>query len=229
MRSSQASYLTSLIARLVQPGKPLFFRERQPVYSVGDPSEHVYFLLDAGSIKLSLTSADGKEAVINVLYAGDFFGENALAVSRTPRPTSAIALTNVRVAKIDRDVMRRLLDTEEELNRAFIANMIKRSTQLATNIADQLLYGGEQRLARALLSIAQLGVDERAKLLPKVTQQDLANMIGITRQRVNALMKQFRRMGFIDYSDGLRVHSALRDAARSYSRRNLSNSSILKQ
>lgn len=191
------------------------------VYSIGDPSDHVYFLLETGSIKLSMTSANGKEAVINVLYGDDFFGENALAVTRTPRPTSAIALTNVRVARIDRDVMRRLLDTEEELNRAFIANMIKRSTQLATNIADQLLYGGEQRLARALLSIAQLGADERAKLLPNVTQQDLANMIGITRQRVNALMRQFRRMGFIDYSDGLRVHSALRDAARRYSRRNL--------
>lgn len=212
MRSPQASSLTSLIARLVQPSKSLFFRERQSVYSVGDPSKHVYFLLESGSIKLSLTSASGKEAFIDVLYAGDFFGENALAVTPMPRPTNAIALTNVRVARIDRDVMLRLLDTEEELNRAFVANMIRRSTQLATNIADQLLYGGEQRLARALLSIAQLGANERAKLLPKVTQQDLANMIGITRQRVNALMKQFRRMGFIDYSDGLRVHSALRDA-----------------
>src|SRR5262249_47491460 len=144
----------------------------------------------------------------------------ALAGTRTPQATNAIALTDVRVARIDRNVMLRLLDTEEDINRAFMASIIRKSTQMTTTIADQLLYGGEQRLARALLSIAQLGVDERAKSLPNVTQQDLANMIGITRQRVNALMKQFRRMGFIDYSAGLRVHSALRDVTGRYARRN---------
>ena len=199
--------------RLGLAGKSILFPKRQIIFTVGDPSEYVY-LIESGSAKLTLTSLEGREAVIGVLHEGDFFGENALDADRLPRSTSAVALTDLRVIKIGRDAMLRLLRTDEDINRAFIAYLIRMISQLTTNMGDRLLYGGEQRLARALLSVARLGAKDESKRLPNLTQQDLANMIGITRQRVNALMKRFISLGLIDYSHGLTVRSSLRDAAR---------------
>lgn len=213
MRPPRTPLLHPPISRLAKYGKTLFFRRRQTIFSAGDESEYV-FLIQNGSVKLSLTSPEGKEAIIGMLRRGDFFGENALGAPHSARLTSAIAHTDLSVTRIGRDVMLNVLDAEHDTSLAFMLNMIRLRAELTENMADQLLYSGEQRLARILLSIAQLGIDEEAKLLPRVSQQDLANMIGITRQRVNVLMKHLGQLGFIDYARGLRVHSSLREALR---------------
>jgi CRP/FNR family transcriptional regulator, cyclic AMP receptor protein len=214
MRSSSPLAGTPLTnSRLGLSGRTILFRRRETIFSVGDASEYI-FLIESGSAKLTLTSVEGREAVIGVLHEGDFFGETALDVDRRPRATSAIALTDLRVMKIGRETMLHLLRNDDDISRAFIAYLIRLVAQLTTNIGDRLLYGGEQRLARALLSVARMSAEDECKCVPELTQQDLANMIGITRQRVNALMKRFRSLGFIDYADGLRVHSSLREAAQ---------------
>jgi CRP/FNR family transcriptional regulator, cyclic AMP receptor protein len=213
MRSFSKFLGTSFpVSHRSQGGKTLWFRKRQIIFSAGDHSDGVFFI-ESGAAKLTLTSPKGREAVVGVLHEGDFFGEDALDDSRPLRSTSAIALTDLRAVRIGRDAMLLLLRTEQNVTRAFVSYLIRSIAALTVNMGDHLLYGGEQRLARALLAVAQPGTD-RSKAMPKFTQQDLADMIGITRQRVNALMSRFRRLGLVDYADGLRIHSSLRNAAQ---------------
>lgn len=189
----------------------LRFRKRQIIFSIGDRSDSVFFI-ESGSVKLTLTSPQGKEAVVAVLHAGDFFGANVLSERRMARANNAIAVTDLRAISIGRETMLHLLHHRQEICDAFVSLLVDRILKLKQDIGDQLLYGSEQLLARALLSVAHLDEKQESQVLPKMSQQDLANMIGITRQRVNALLKRFRKSGLIDYAGGLRVHSSIRNA-----------------
>lgn len=211
--TSPSSKNELLSSRFREAGRMLKFRRRQAIFSVGDNSDAFYFI-ESGSAKLTLTSQQGKEAVISVLHAGDFFGESALRMDRALRSTNAVAITELRALKIERDAMLHLLHTQSDTCDAFISRLVEVISQLNSNIAGQLLYGSEQRLARVLLSVAHLRQHEESQLLPKMSQQDIANMIGITRQRVNTLLKRFKEQGLVDYAGGLRVHSSIRSAAR---------------
>lgn len=202
-----------LFRRLHQTGKLLRARKRQIIFSVGDRSENL-FLVESGSVKLTLTSLQGKEAVVSVLHPGEFFGTNVLSELPMPCSTNAIAVTDVRAITIGREPVMRILRDQPAACIAFISCMVNHISQLNAEIGSHLLYGSEQRLARALLSMAHLHEDQESQVLPKMSQQDLASMIGITRQRVNTLLKRFRESGLIDYSGGLRVHSSIRNAAR---------------
>jgi CRP/FNR family transcriptional regulator, cyclic AMP receptor protein len=189
--------------------KTVLFRKRQTIFAVGDRSDSIFFI-ERGTAKLTVTSLEGREAVVTVLDAGHFFGEGALNADRLPRANNAIALTDLRVWRIERDTMLRLLRNDRDICLAFTSYLIQLVEQLRGGLSDSLLYASEQRLALALLAAAPLGNNDDWQWVPNLSQQDLANMIGTTRQRVNALMRGFWKLGFIDYSRGLRVHSSIR-------------------
>lgn len=202
--------IKSFLGSLGQARKTVAFRKRQIIFSVGDRSDSIYFI-ESGSAKLTVTSAKGKEALLAVLDVGRYFGEGALDSGRLPRSTNAIALTNLRATRIEREAMLRLLRTEGDACHGFISSLIRTAEEFKGELANNLLYASEQRLARALCSLAHLDERDVYQHVPELSQQELANMVGITRQRVNALMKRFRKLGFIDYAGGLRVHGSIRN------------------
>ena len=204
--------LYSLLGKVSHARKTVLFRKRQIIFSVGDRSDSIYFI-ESGSAKLTVTSAKGREAVIAVLERGRFFGENALDADRLPRSTNAIALTELRAARIEREAMLRLLRAEQDVCHSFISCLIRNAEELKGELANNLLYASEQRLARALCSLSQLSEHDPYQRVPQLSQQELANMIGITRQRVNVLLKRFKNLGFIDYANGLKVYRSIRDVA----------------
>lgn len=201
-----------LMSYVRQAGKALIFRRRDVILSAGDRNDWVFFI-EKGSAKVTLTSLQGKEAVIDILHEGDFFGESALDNHRLASPTNTVALTDLQLTRIGREALLRLLHTQPYACDAFISIMAGLIARTRSEIAAHLLYGSEQRLARALLSVAHLRSDEQFRLVTKISQQELASMIGVTRQRVNILLKRFRKLGLIDYAGGLRIHRSIRSAA----------------
>src|SRR5581483_10883018 len=140
------------------------------------------------------------EAVIAVVDGGGFFGEGSLDPRRLPRPNDAIALTEVHVAKIERGAMLQLLHTDKQMNDFFLLFLVRQIARMKEEHADSILYSSEKRLALVLASIAKLGTDGQSQMAPRLSQQDLANMLGLSRQRVNILMKRFLKLGFIHYA-----------------------------
>lgn len=198
-----------LLASLGSDRRVLRFRKRQMIFAVGDDSESMFFI-DHGAVKLTVGSTEGKEAVVAILQGKQFFGEEALAGRGFPRSTNAIALTDVQLTPMDRDGMLRLLFSKKELFSSFLSTLVASITHLYQELADSLLYSSEQRLVRVLLSIAQLNESDRVQRLPPISQQDFASIIGTSRQRVNALMRRFKKLGLVDYSPGLRIHDSIR-------------------
>jgi CRP/FNR family cyclic AMP-dependent transcriptional regulator len=200
--------LYSLLNGLGKDVKVVLFRRNQRIFSCGD-SSRLLFYIQHGSVKLTLTSPQGKEAVIAVLDGGSFLGHSALEFDRAARSHDAVALTEVRAMTIEPKAMLHLMHKEEHACAAILSSMIKFETQLIGNCADSLLYRAEGRLARALLAISRMCQPTGSMSVAKFSQQDLANMIGASRQRVNGLLKELKREGFIDYHDGLRIHKSI--------------------
>ena len=198
----------SLLNGLGKDVKIVLFRRNQRIFSRGDPSR-LLFYIQHGSVKLTLTSLQGKEAVIAVLDGGSFLGHSALEFDRPARSHDAVALTDVGAMRIEPKAMLYLMHKEEHACAAILSSMIKFETQLVGNCADSLLYRAEGRLARALLTISRMCEPAAGMGVAKFSQQDLANMIGASRQRVNGLLKELKRAGFIDYDDGLRIHESI--------------------
>jgi CRP-like cAMP-binding protein len=198
----------SLLNGLGKDGKIVLFRKNQTIFSRGNSST-VFFYIQHGSVKLSLTSSQGKEAVIAVLEGGSFLGHSALELDRVARSHDAIALTDVRAMKIEPKAMLHLMHKDEDASAAILSSMIEFETQLIGNCADSLLYSAEGRLARVLLTISHTCEPATVTPLTKFSQQDLANMIGVSRQRVNGLLKELKKAGFVDYDDGLRIHKSI--------------------
>jgi CRP-like cAMP-binding protein len=201
-----------LLNCLAEIGKTTPFLKRQVIFSIGDRSDSL-FLIQAGSVKLTVASREGTEAVTSVLERGHFFGEEALDPRWLPRSTNAIALSNVRVARIEREIILRGLLTNPDACAAIISHLVRQVATLRQELANTRFYNSEQRLARALFSLLQLGEPDDPQAVPDLSQQELADMIGATRQRVNALMQRFRELGFVDYSRGLRVRRSIRNVA----------------
>jgi CRP/FNR family transcriptional regulator, cyclic AMP receptor protein len=200
-----------LLQYLGHAGTSVKFRRRQVIFAVGDRSDSL-FLIERGSVKLTVNSEEGREAVIAVLGQGSFFGESALATKRFDRSVNAIALTDVRTARIARDSVLHLLHAGgacEDL----VSCLVELISQRSDDLANTLLYSSERRLARALLAMSRLSQQEDDHRIPRVSQQDLANMVGITRQRVNVLIKRFHKLGFIDHSTDLKVYRSITTAA----------------
>ena len=187
--------------------KVLRYRAGQTVFSQGDPAHDIRYL-QKGTIKLSVLSRIGKEAVVAMLEAGDFFGEGALA-GQPLRIGTATAITACSVLVIDKYVVTRLLREEPTFSNRFLSYMLTRNIRIEADLVDQLFNSSEKRLARTLLLMARYGGSNPHRVLPKISQETLAEMIGSTRTRVNFFMNKFRKLGFIEYNGGLKVNSSL--------------------
>jgi CRP-like cAMP-binding protein len=178
------------------------------IFTQGDPCEHVFYI-QKGGVKLSVLSQSGREAVVAMLGQGEFFGEGCLA-GQARRMGSATAATDSTILLVDKDQMVRLLHKQHALSDRFIAHMLARNIRIEEDLVDQLFNSSEKRLARALLLLARYGKhDKPVRAVPPITQETLAEMVGTTRSRVNFFMKKFQRLGFIDYTNGLKVNNSL--------------------
>ena len=188
--------------------KVVEFRRGEVVFSQGDPCESVLYI-QKGGVKLSVLSKTGREAVVAMLGAGDFFGEGCLA-GQPVRMGSATALTSCTILFVDKQSMVHLLHKQHALSDRFIAHMLARNIRIEEDLVDQLFNSSEKRLARTLLLLARYGKhDKPVREVPPVSQETLAEMVGTTRSRVNFFMKKFERLGFITYKDGLTVNNSL--------------------
>ena len=184
------------------------FRGKETVFAQGDVAKNVMYIQEGG-VKLTVVNETRKEAVVAILGPGDFFGEGCLAGQSICMATAtAIAPTSVLV--IEKDEMMRVLHGEHEFSDRFIAYMLARNIRVEEDLVDQLFNSSEKRLARTLLLLARYGgSDQPQKVLPKVSQEMLAEMIGTTRPRVNFFMNKFRKLGFIKYNGEIHVNNSL--------------------
>jgi len=180
------------------------------IFTQGDPCEDVLYI-QAGGVKLSVLSKTGREAVVAMLGPGDFFGEGCLA-GQPVRMGSATALTPSVILLVGKEKMVRLLHKQHEMSDRFIAHMLSRNIRIEEDLIDQLFNSSEKRLARTLLLLARYGKqDKPSRVVPKVSQATLAEMVGTTRSRVNFFLNKFKRLGFIEYNgeDPLKINSSL--------------------
>lgn len=184
------------------------FRRNQVIFSQGDPALDVRFIRK-GRVKRTVVSRSGREAVVGILGAGDFFGEWCLS-ERPVCIATATAMEPTTIVLVSREEMLRALHTEHALSDRFISYLLARTVRIEEDLIDQLFNSTEKRLARALLRLARYGrhVDHETHI-PKVSQQTLAEMIGTTRTRVNFFMNKFKKLGFIDYNGELRIRRSL--------------------
>jgi len=184
------------------------FQGKETVFAQGDPAENVMYIQEGG-VKLTVVNTSGREAVIAILGPGDFFGEGCLAGQAVTMAT-AITVAPTVVLVIDKDEMIRVLHGEHEFSDRFIAYMLTRNIRVEEDLIDQLFNSSEKRLARTLLLLARYGKPgDPQKVLPKVSQEMLAEMIGTTRSRVNFFMNKFRKLGFIQYKGSIHVNNSL--------------------
>ncbi len=189
-------------------GKVRNYRAEEGIYAQGDAAGTVLYI-QQGRVKLSVLSKTGKEAVVGVLGAGEFFGEGALA-GQPVRLATAAAMTASRIRVVPKRQMVRLLHQQHDLSDRFISHMLARNHRLEEDLVDHLFNASEKRLARTLLLLARYGKPAGPRrVLPRISQEVLAEMVGTTRSRVNFFMNKFRKLGFIEYNGTLEVHDAL--------------------
>ena len=186
----------------------LNFPKKQILFSQGDTTDAVFYV-QAGKVKLTVVSPQGKEAVIAVLEPGSFFGEGCLA-GQLVHLATATAIEDARIVRINKPSMLRLLQDDRAFSALFLAHMLGRNVRIQEDLVDQLFNSSEKRLARILLLMAHFGKEGKPEeVIPKISQETLAEMIGTTRSRVSFFMNRFKRMGLIHYDSGLHVHSSL--------------------
>ncbi len=184
-------------------------KPKERFFTQGEPADSVFYL-QRGRGKLTVVSNTGKEATITLLSVGDFVGEEALAAAAGLRLASATAISACTALKIRRDEMIRVMHEEHKFSDLFLKFLLARSMRIQADLVDQLFNSSEKRLARILLLMAEFGKPgEPEMLIPKISQQTLAEMIGTTRSRVSFFMNRFRKLGFIDYDGRIRVHKSL--------------------
>ena len=184
------------------------YERADAIFTQGDPCDHVMYI-QKGGVKLSVLSKAGREAVVAMLGPREFFGEGCLA-GQPVRMGTATATTESTILLIDKNQMVRLLHKQHALSDRFIAHMLARNIRIEEDLIDQLFNSSEKRLARTLLLLARYGKhDKPVRAVPPISQATLAEMVGTTRSRVNFFMKKFQRLGFIDYTDGLKVNNSL--------------------
>ena len=177
------------------------------IFSQGDAADDVFYM-QTGSVKLSVLSRTGKEAVVAVLGPGDFFGEGCLA-GQPRRIATASAMSASAVLVIEKPQMLQMLHTQPALAERFIAHMLARNIRVEEDLVDQLFNSSEKRLARVLLLLARYGKADQPLRIPRLSQETLAEMVGTTRSRINFFMNKFRDLGFIEYNGEIKVNSSL--------------------
>jgi CRP/FNR family transcriptional regulator, cyclic AMP receptor protein len=185
------------------------YRPKQAIFSQGDRADAVFYIQE-GKVRLRVLSKQGKEATIALLGAGDFLGEGCIAADQLIRLATATAVTDCSILKIEKSLMLRTLHEEHEFSDMFVGYVVERHNRTRADLVDQLFNSSEKRLARTLLVLSRVGKENHTEtVIPRVSQETLAEMVGTTRSRVNFFMNKFRKLGFIDYNDGLEVNSSL--------------------
>jgi CRP-like cAMP-binding protein len=198
----------AFLARVGAGKTSVALHNQQIVFSQGDPADAV-FCIQKGKTQLKVLSKQGKEAILAILGVGDFFGEGCLA-GQPLRMSTAVAVTECSVLRIEKSAMIAALQDEPVFSALFIAYLLTRNVRIEEDLIDQLFNSSEKRLARLLLLLANFGKEGKPEpVIPKVSQESLAAMIGTTRSRVSFFMNKFRKLGFIEYNGGLKVHSSL--------------------
>jgi len=184
------------------------FRGKETVFAQGDPANNVMYIQEGG-VKLTVVNETGKEAIVGILGPGDFFGEGCLA-GQSIRMATATTTALTTVLEIEKHEVMRVLHEEHEFSDRFIAYTLARNARVEEDLIDQLFNSSEKRLARTLLLLARYGAqDQPQKVIPNVSQETLAEMIGTTRSRVNFFMNKFRKLGFIQYDGEIHVNKSL--------------------
>jgi CRP-like cAMP-binding protein len=184
------------------------YRKKRMIFAQGDPANAVFYV-EKGRVKLTVVSPRGKSAVVAMVGPGEFFGEGCLA-GQLLRTASAAAMTETTLVRIERRTMIAALHGPSALSELFLAHLLSRTARMEEDLVDQLFNSSEKRLARVLLLLAHFGKEGKAEpVIPKISQETLAEMIGTTRSRVSGFMNKFRKLGFIEYNGGLHVHSSL--------------------
>ena len=184
------------------------YRKGQNIFSQGQESGYVFYLQN-GTVKITVTSSTGKEAVVALLHPGDFFGEGGIS-GQPLRVSTATAMEPSSALVIEKAEMIRVIHDENTFSDRFVAHMLKRNVRIEEDLVDQLFNSSEKRLARALLLIARYGNNEKPlKIVAQISQETLAEMVGTTRSRVSSFMNKFRKLGFIEYNGGIKVHDSL--------------------
>ena len=184
------------------------YRKDQIVFRQGDPSDAVFYI-QSGKVKKTVVSEQGKEAVVAILEASDFFGEGCLA-GEVLRLSTVSALTESVIVRISKGDITRVIHEEPAFAELFIAHLLARNSRVEEDLVDQLFNSSEKRLARTLLLLANFGKEGRPEpIIAKVSQETLAEMIGTTRSRVSFFMNKFRKLGLIDYNGSIEIHSSL--------------------
>ncbi len=179
-----------------------------PILAQGEPANDIFYV-QQGQVKITVVSRRGKEAVVGVLSAGQFFGEAALNGQRV-RISTATAMADSRIVRITRSAMLDLLNHHPEFSEFFIHHLLSRNLRIEEDLVDQLFNSSEKRLARILLLLANFGKEGHPNIvIPNITQETLAEMIGTTRSRVSFFMNKFRKLGFLEYNGKLQIHSSL--------------------
>jgi CRP/FNR family cyclic AMP-dependent transcriptional regulator len=184
------------------------YRVNKKIFTQGDPADTVFYI-NEGKVKLTVLSKQGKEAVVAILKNGDFFGEGCLAGQQL-RMATATAISACSVMKLEKTAVVRLLREEPSFAERFMVHLLSRNIKIEEDLVDQLFNSSEKRLARVLLLLANFGREGQPELvIPKISQETLAGIVGTTRSRVSFFMNRFRKLGFIEYNGGLRIHSSL--------------------
>jgi len=198
----------TFLATIGSGRKTVAVPKEQTVFSQGDGADAVFYI-QKGKVKLTVVSKVGKQATIGILSAGSFFGEGALA-GQVLRMGSAAALTDCELLRVDKRAMMDALHREHSFSDLFVAYLLQRNIRYEEDLVDQLFNSSEKRLARILLLLAHFGKEGVPEnVVPKISQETLAGMVGTTRSRVSFFMNRFRKLGFIHYNGGLQVHSSL--------------------
>jgi CRP-like cAMP-binding protein len=184
------------------------YRANDHIFAQGETADAIFYIKQ-GKVRLTVVSKQGKEAVIAILEDGDFFGEGCLAGQQV-RMATAAAISECSVIKLEKAVVVGLLHKEPSFSDLFVAHLLSRNIKIEEDLVDQLFNSSEKRLARVLLLLANFGREGTPQsVIPKISQETLAGIVGTTRSRVNFFMNRFRKLGFIDYNGGLKIHSSL--------------------
>jgi len=202
----------AFLATIGEGRKAMLFQKKQTIIAQGAPADTVFYM-QTGKVRLTVVSKNGKEATIGILSDGSFFGEGCLT-GQLLRLCSATAMTDCSVMRIDKKAMTKALHEEHEFSDLFVAYLLTRNVRYEEDLVDQLFNSSEKRLARVLLMLAHIGKEGIPEsVIPKLSQETLAEMVGTTRSRVSFFMNRFRKLGFINYAGGaeggLQVHSSL--------------------
>jgi len=199
---------TILLTRIADGSTIINYTSGQLIFAQGDPADAIFYI-QRGKVKLTVVSKPGREGVLAILGTGDFFGESCLA-GQPLCMKSATAISDSTIMRVEKQAMVRLLRKEPAFSELFMTHLLSRNIRIEEDLMDQLFNSSEKRLARILLILANFGKEGKPEpAIAKISQETLAEMIGTTRSRVSFFMNKFRKLGFIEYNGGLKIHSSL--------------------